>query len=159
MAGGRCCLRSSLSKGAPGNHANWLWTQCSSHSSHLPSSHTAWFCTFLLQVVALVGGLGLSWQATFGIILTLYFYSHYFFASGEPAGTIPPLCHCCAAVRNAGRQMDMRGCPPQYPPPLPALSSRRCRAHWRHVHRLPLGCHGLRHPRPDGRACAGYVAG
>lgn len=30
-----------------------------------------------------MGGLGLSWQATFGIILTLYFYSHYFFASGE----------------------------------------------------------------------------
>lgn len=29
-----------------------------------------------------MGGLGLSWQATFGIILTLYFYSHYFFASG-----------------------------------------------------------------------------
>ncbi len=38
---------------------------------------------FVLQVVGLVGGLGLSWQATFGIILTLYFYSHYFFASGE----------------------------------------------------------------------------
>jgi len=37
----------------------------------------------LLQVVGLVGGLGMSWQATFGIILTLYFYSHYFFASGE----------------------------------------------------------------------------
>lgn len=36
-----------------------------------------------LQVVGLVGGLGLSWQATFGVILTLYFYSHYFFASGE----------------------------------------------------------------------------
>lgn len=35
------------------------------------------------QVVGLVGGLGLSWQATFGVILTLYFYSHYFFASGE----------------------------------------------------------------------------
>ena len=37
------------------------------------------------QVVGLVGGLGLSWQATFGVILTLYFYSHYFFASGEPS--------------------------------------------------------------------------
>lgn len=35
-----------------------------------------------LKVVGIVGGLGLSWQATFGIILTLYFYSHYFFASG-----------------------------------------------------------------------------
>lgn len=39
----------------------------------------SWFSD---QVVGLVGGLGLSWQATFGLILTLYFYSHYFFASG-----------------------------------------------------------------------------
>lgn len=38
-----------------------------------------WFSN---QVVNVVGGLGLSWQASFGIILTLYFYSHYFFASG-----------------------------------------------------------------------------
>jgi hypothetical protein len=35
------------------------------------------------QVVGLVSGLGMSWQATFGAILALYFYSHYFFASGE----------------------------------------------------------------------------
>ncbi len=33
-------------------------------------------------MVNIVGGLGLSWQASFGIILSLYFYSHYFFASG-----------------------------------------------------------------------------
>ncbi len=33
-------------------------------------------------MVGLVSGLGLSWQAAFGVILTLYFYSHYFFASG-----------------------------------------------------------------------------
>ncbi|KAL4446332.1 hypothetical protein ABPG77_003139 [Micractinium sp. CCAP 211/92] len=39
----------------------------------------SWFSD---KVVGIVGGLGLSWQATFGIILTLYFYSHYFFASG-----------------------------------------------------------------------------
>nr|KJB56606.1 hypothetical protein B456_009G127300 [Gossypium raimondii] len=35
-------------------------------------------CSFL-QVV---GGLGLSWQMSFGILVLLYFYSHYFFASG-----------------------------------------------------------------------------
>ena len=34
------------------------------------------------QVVGVVGGMGLSWQAAFGLITTLYFYSHYFFASG-----------------------------------------------------------------------------
>ena len=34
------------------------------------------------QVVGLIGGLGLSWQGAFGLITALYFYSHYFFASG-----------------------------------------------------------------------------
>ncbi len=29
-----------------------------------------------------VGGLGLGWQGAFGIVVALYFYSHYFFASG-----------------------------------------------------------------------------
>ncbi len=29
-----------------------------------------------------MSGLGLGWQPAFGLILTLYFYSHYFFASG-----------------------------------------------------------------------------
>ncbi|KAM7278600.1 hypothetical protein ACFE04_005734 [Oxalis oulophora] len=33
-------------------------------------------------VVKFVGGLGLSWQLSFGILVLLYFYSHYFFASG-----------------------------------------------------------------------------
>ncbi|EOY32664.1 Solute carrier family 13 - like 3 [Theobroma cacao] len=33
-------------------------------------------------VVKVVGGLGLSWQLSFGILVLLYFYSHYFFASG-----------------------------------------------------------------------------
>ena len=32
--------------------------------------------------VQFVGGLGLSWQLSFGILVLLYFYSHYFFASG-----------------------------------------------------------------------------
>ncbi|GAB4823509.1 hypothetical protein N2152v2_010555 [Parachlorella kessleri] len=39
----------------------------------------SWFSD---QVVGLVSGLGLGWQPAFGLILTLYFYSHYFFASG-----------------------------------------------------------------------------
>jgi di/tricarboxylate transporter len=38
-----------------------------------------WFSS---QVVGLVGGLGLSWQAALGLVTGLYFYSHYFFASG-----------------------------------------------------------------------------
>ena len=32
--------------------------------------------------MTLVSGLGLAWQPAFGLILALYFYSHYFFASG-----------------------------------------------------------------------------
>lgn len=39
----------------------------------------AWFSQ---TVVKVVGGLGLSWQLSFGILVLLYFYSHYFFASG-----------------------------------------------------------------------------
>ncbi|KAL4283177.1 hypothetical protein GQ457_16G006390 [Hibiscus cannabinus] len=39
----------------------------------------AWFSQ---TVVKVVGGLGLSWQMSFGILVLLYFYSHYFFASG-----------------------------------------------------------------------------
>lgn len=34
------------------------------------------------QVVNIVSGFGLSWQASFGVIVLLYFYSHYLFASG-----------------------------------------------------------------------------
>ncbi|XP_073050801.1 dicarboxylate transporter 1, chloroplastic-like [Primulina eburnea] len=37
---------------------------------------------FSQTVVKFVGGLGLSWQLSFGILILLYFYSHYFFASG-----------------------------------------------------------------------------
>lgn len=37
---------------------------------------------FSQTVVKFVGGLGLSWQLSFSILLLLYFYSHYFFASG-----------------------------------------------------------------------------
>ncbi|KAL9234773.1 hypothetical protein vseg_009602 [Gypsophila vaccaria] len=39
----------------------------------------AWFSE---TVVKFVGGLGLPWQASFGILVLLYFYTHYFFASG-----------------------------------------------------------------------------
>lgn len=37
---------------------------------------------FSAKVVGVIGGLGLSWQGSFGLITALYFYSHYFFASG-----------------------------------------------------------------------------
>ncbi|KAG6542959.1 hypothetical protein Mapa_015651 [Marchantia paleacea] len=37
---------------------------------------------FSQTVVKVVGGLGLQWQASFGILVLLYFYSHYLFASG-----------------------------------------------------------------------------
>ncbi|XP_040992515.1 dicarboxylate transporter 1, chloroplastic [Juglans microcarpa x Juglans regia] len=37
---------------------------------------------FSQTVVKFVGALGLSWQLSFGILVLLYFYSHYFFASG-----------------------------------------------------------------------------
>lgn len=36
----------------------------------------------LAQVVNIVSSYGLSWQASFGVIVLLYFYSHYLFASG-----------------------------------------------------------------------------
>ncbi|OMP12763.1 Sodium/sulfate symporter [Corchorus olitorius] len=39
----------------------------------------SWFSE---TVVKVVGGLGLSWQMSFGILVLLYFYTHYFFASG-----------------------------------------------------------------------------
>jgi hypothetical protein len=42
-----------------------------------------YICRFSASVVDVVGSLGLTWQPAFGIILVLYFYSHYFFASGK----------------------------------------------------------------------------
>ncbi len=33
------------------------------------------------NVVNLVGGLGLSWQSSFAVVVLLYFYSHYLFAT------------------------------------------------------------------------------
>ncbi len=51
---------------------------------HVSTEHTSRSSTErgLLQVVNIVGGFGLSWQASFGVIILLYFYSHYLFASG-----------------------------------------------------------------------------
>ncbi len=37
-----------------------------------------------MQVVAAVARLGLGWHASFAIILSLYYFSHYLFASSEP---------------------------------------------------------------------------
>jgi di/tricarboxylate transporter len=34
------------------------------------------------SVVKIISSLGLEWQSAFAIIVALYFYSHYFFASG-----------------------------------------------------------------------------
>lgn len=39
------------------------------------------------SVVKVVSGLGLEWQAAFAIVVGLYFYSHYFFASGRESLT------------------------------------------------------------------------
>ena len=67
--------------------APWRTGTCPTPATHPRSSAP---CPVPLppspQVVGLVGGLGMSWQATFGVILALYFYSHYFFASGELSG-------------------------------------------------------------------------
>lgn len=38
---------------------------------------------FSKSVVGVVSSLGLNWQGAFGVVITLYFYSHYFFASGK----------------------------------------------------------------------------
>eukprot|EP00891_Asterochloris_glomerata_P000415 jgi/Astpho2/415/Aster-03465 len=39
----------------------------------------SWFSS---KVVSFVAGFGLQWQASFGVVVLLYFYSHYLFASG-----------------------------------------------------------------------------
>ncbi|KAJ8637980.1 hypothetical protein MRB53_012247 [Persea americana] len=43
----------------------------------------SWFSqTGVCLSLQFVGGIGLSWQISFGILVLLHFYSHYFFASG-----------------------------------------------------------------------------
>ena len=85
------------------------------------------------QVVGLVGGLGMSWQATFGVILTLYFYSHYFFASGArrngAAFSCGPGC-CPLAELCAGKPLPL--------PPVAAVGQRS-----------DLGSRGAAWPRSD----------
>ena len=72
--------------------ARWLvalllqFLSSAAHTLTLPALPHALCCCPSPQVVGLVSGLGMSWQATFGAILALYFYSHYFFASGESSG-------------------------------------------------------------------------
>lgn len=72
------------------------------------------------RVVELVGGLGLSWQAALGLVSVIYFYSHYFFASGAAhigamytaflsvatACGAPPL----VAALALGQLSDLMGC-------------------------------------------------
>ena len=60
------------------------------------------------NVVGFVSGFGLSWQAAFGVITLLYFYSHYLFASG------PPTSGPCTR----------RSCPSRPPAARPACSRR-----------------------------------
>ncbi|KAH9741303.1 Dicarboxylate transporter 1 [Citrus sinensis] len=61
---------------------------------------------FSQTVVKFVGGLGLSWQLSFGILILLYFYSHYFFASG--AAHIGAMFTAFLSVASA------LGCPPYF---------------------------------------------
>lgn len=61
---------------------------------------------FSQTVVKFVGGLGLSWQLSFGILVLLYFYSHYFFASG--AAHIGAMFTAFLSVASA------LGCPPYF---------------------------------------------
>ena len=91
------------------------------------------------QVVNLIGGLGLQWQASFGIITLLYFYSHYMFASGAAhigamytaflsvsiAMGTPPLLAAIAL----GQLSNVMGCLSTYPPPPPpSFASGRSRS-------------------------------
>jgi hypothetical protein len=57
-----------------------------------------WFSN---SVVDVVSGMGLSWQPAFGVIILLYFYSHYFFASGGRA--------CGGALGGALQRFQSRG--------------------------------------------------
>jgi len=45
--------------------------------------------------------MGLEWQAAFGIVVGLYFYSHYFFASGQSCPLHLSLGLCAAVDAHA----------------------------------------------------------
>ncbi len=65
----------------------------------------------------MVSGLGLGWQPAFGIVVLLYFYSHYFFASGERQGEVR------GGPRSALLLLLLRQHSP--PPPRPRCSRPR----------------------------------
>ena len=54
---------------------------CPRSSRTLPRTHSV-TRNSAVQVVGIVGNLGLPWAGAFGIICAVYFYSHYLFASG-----------------------------------------------------------------------------
>lgn len=75
---------------------------------------------FSQQVVGLLSGLGLSWQLAFGLICLIYFYSHYFFASGAAHigamyTAFLSVCGACGvpfqlAAIALGQLSDLMGC-------------------------------------------------
>ncbi|CAD7700245.1 unnamed protein product [Ostreobium quekettii] len=77
----------------------------------------AWFSD---KVVGVVGGLGLGWQAAFALVAVIYFYSHYFFASGAAhigamyTAFLSVAAACGAPVKLAaialGQLSDLMGC-------------------------------------------------
>jgi len=71
--------KENLAQGASWETLSWF-AALIAMANHLNKfGFIAWFSD---KVVGLIGGLGLQWQASFGIITLLYFYSHYLFASG-----------------------------------------------------------------------------
>lgn len=130
------------------------------------------FCLCLLlclcSVVNIVGGLGLTWQPAFGIILVLYFYSHYFFASGGIWNWVPWMFAvslslsavkvCFTPLPKAaafpGAECLCKHTPPSHHAKLNKLTlchtACRCCPYWCHVHRLPGRGSGLWYP---GYAC------
>ena len=105
---------------------------------------------FLLQVVGLVGGLGMSWLATFGLILTLYFYSHNFFASGTSVVLIVLEIY----VINTQRFALLQVLPTLVPCTRPFCRSLSPAAplgswqHWPWVSDQELSHHGMMHLLP-----------
>lgn len=79
------------------------------------------------QVVTLVAGLGLQWQASFAVITLLYFYSHYLFASG--AAHIGAMYTAFLSVSVVGPQQMFESLLP-LPGRVPAESNRP--SHSRH---------------------------
>ena len=71
--------KESLSNNAAWDTLTWFAALIGMASYLNKYGFIAWFSN---QVVGLVGSLGLSWQSSFVIIVLLYFYSHYLFASG-----------------------------------------------------------------------------